>query len=169
MNINSKRLDYAIAVFKGDKPAALRKQTVPKKQKKSKRARSAYSFFVAASRAGWKEKNPDKSFAEFSKSCAAEWKVLKNKSEYEKQAREDRKRRERDEEEEEEADEDEEEEEEEMAEGEDDGHKLEGPDEVVLFDEEPPKSVESGPPFARVVLGKEKMPKLRLLCFMLVL
>lgn len=155
MNIDSKRLDRAIALYKGEapppKPRAVSKKA--KKPKRSKRARSAYSFFVAASSEKWKAEHPDQNFAEFSRFCSGAWKELEDKSEFVKMANEDRKRRERE------------------LEEEDDDDDLDDEDEVdVELEDVAPKeatdrSVDEGPPFSRAALEREKMPRLRLLCF----
>ena len=153
LNVNSKRLDHALSVYKGDE----QRPFTQLKKKRRKKARSAYSFFVNASSEAWKEENPDKSFADFSRFCAAEWKALKDKSKFNKLAKEDRKRAEREREEEEEQ-------EEEL--DDDDEVKEEDDDKVVILEEDgEERPVSSGPPFSRRALEREKMPRLRLLCF----
>jgi len=169
LNIDSKRLDRAIAIYKGDAPPPSTKvnKTAKKKQKRAKRARSAYSFFVAASSNEWKVKHPDQSFAEFSRFCSGAWKELKDKSEFAKLASEDRKRRERElEEEDDDGDEEEDDDDDDDDDVDDeDDEKGEGEglnqNEDVAVD----RSVDAGPPFVRRVLEREKMPRLRLLCF----
>lgn len=160
LNVNSKRLEQAISIYKGEKPASKsassrassRAQSNPSALKRAKRARSAYSFFVNSKAKNWKQDNPEQSFADFSRSCAAEWKGLEDKSEFFKLAELDRKRRDIEREDEEEDEEDKEEEDIE----EEDGEKVEAADE---------RPVSKGPPFSRSALEKEKLPKLRLLCF----
>lgn len=77
------------------KPKKKKKQKKKRDPLKPKRARSAYTFFVAEMRPEIKKREPEMPFAEVGKALGAAWKVCTHKEHYNKLAAADKRRAER--------------------------------------------------------------------------
>lgn len=160
IQVNSNRLEKALKRLKGEKAVKSKASRAKKKAKKNEedeellqeddrvepkederkdtivKPRTAYAWFVADVSPKLKEENPDMSFAEISRTCAAQWRLLEDRDIYYTKAAEDKVRFAREQEK-----------------------------QVALMPEKTrPEEEDLEPPFDKERLAKMKMNRLRWLC-----